>query len=125
MKNNTLYFVFSLILSGCQFFQPDYLHSITPTELNQVLQSQDILLVDVHTPEQAHIKGTDFFVPYNEIAQHQQQFPADKNTPIYLYCEGGPMGNAAARSLHELGYRNLFNLAGGTNAWKRAGFKVE
>lgn len=35
------------------------------------------------------------------------------------------MGNAAAKSLYELGYRNLINLDGGTNAWRKAGLGFE
>jgi len=38
-----------------------------------------------------------------------------------LYCQGGPMGEAAAKSLYELGYRNLYNLEGGAKAWRKAG----
>ncbi|MCQ8105602.1 rhodanese-like domain-containing protein [Methylomonas sp. SURF-2] len=114
-----------LVAAGCQFQQPDYVRMISATELHNILQDRDVLLIDVHTPEQKHIKGTDFVIPYNQIEAHQDRLPADKNTPIYLYCEGGPMGNAAARSLHALGYENLFNLDGGTHAWKQAGFELE
>lgn len=125
MKKYYLIPAFILIIAGCKFQQPDYLAVVTPAELNTILQQRDIFLVDVHTPEQQHIKGTDVFIPYNEIEQHQDKLPKDKTTPIYLYCEGGPMGNAAARSLHELGYDNLFNLGGGTNAWRKAGLGFE
>lgn len=114
-----------LILSGCMFQQPDYLKMVSAKELNQIMQNQDILLIDVHTPEQRHIKGTDAFIPYNEIEKYQDKLPKDKNTPIYLYCEGGPMGNAAARKLHELGYDNISNLEGGAKAWRKAGFDFE
>jgi rhodanese-related sulfurtransferase len=117
--------VFIFIITGCMFQWPEYLTVITATELNRIMQHEDIFLVDVHTPEQRHIKGTDFVIPYNEIEKYKSKFPADKDTAIYLYCEGGPMGNAAAKSLHELGYRNLINLEGGTNAWKKSGFNVE
>ncbi|WP_432740877.1 rhodanese-like domain-containing protein [Methylobacter sp. G7] len=113
------------IVAGCAFQQPDYLKVITATELNRIMQQEDIFLVDVHTPEQQHIKGTDLFIPYNEIEKYKDKFPTDKNTVIYLYCEGGPMGNAAARSLYELGYRNLFNLDGGAKAWRKAGLDFE
>lgn len=116
---------FMFIVIGCSFQKPDYLKAITPAELNQLMQNEDIFLVDVHTPEQQHIKGTDLFVPYNEIEKYKNKFPEDKNTAIYLYCEGGPMGNAAARSLYELGYRNLSNLEGGAKAWRKAGFDFE
>ena len=113
------------IVAGCKFQQPDYLRMITAPELKNIMQSEDIFLVDVHTPEQRHIKGTDLFIPYNEIEKYKDRLPQDENTAIYLYCEGGPMGNAAARSLHELGYRNLTNLEGGAQAWRAAGFDFE
>ncbi|MFZ2170308.1 MAG: rhodanese-like domain-containing protein [Methylococcaceae bacterium] len=113
------------IVTGCMFQKPDYVKVITATELNRIMQKEDIFLVDVHTPEQQHIKGTDLFIPYNDIEKYQDKLPKDKNTAIYLYCEGGPMGNAAARSLYELGYRNLFNLEGGAKAWRKAGLDFE
>jgi rhodanese-related sulfurtransferase len=125
--NKTLFLFMAVIfiVTGCMFQKPDYLKMMPATELNQILQNEDIFLVDVHTPEQQHIKGTDLFVPYNEIEKYQDKFPKDKNTAIYLYCEGGPMGNAAAKSLYKLGYRNLINLEGGANAWRKAGFDFE
>jgi len=116
---------FIFIVAGCAFQKPDYLKVITATELNRIMQQEDIFLVDVHTPEQQHIKGTDLFIPYNEIEKYKDKLPKDKNAAIYLYCEGGPMGNAAARSLYELGYRNLFNLEGGEKAWRKAGLDFE
>jgi rhodanese-related sulfurtransferase len=116
---------FIFIVTGCMFQKPDYVKVITATELNRIMQNEDIFLVDVHTPEQQHIKGTDLFIPYNEIEKYKDKLPKNKNIAIYLYCEGGPMGNAAARSLYELGYRNLFNLEGGANAWRKTGLDFE
>jgi rhodanese-related sulfurtransferase len=113
------------ILTGFMFEKPDYLKMITATELNQVMQKEDIVLIDVHTPEQQHIKDTDLVIPYNEIEKYQDKLPKDKNTAIYLYCQGGPMGEAAAKSLYELGYRNLYNLEGGAKAWRKAGLDFE
>ncbi|MGR9052631.1 MAG: rhodanese-like domain-containing protein [Gammaproteobacteria bacterium] len=107
------------------FQKPDYLKMISATELHRIMQTEDILLVDVHIPEQPHIKGTDLFIPFNDVAKYRDKLPEDKNTPLYLYCEGGPMGNAAARSFYELGYRNLFNLEGGAAAWKAQGFEFQ
>lgn len=127
MVKNWLFLLiaFIFIVTGCSFQKPDYLQKINATELNRIMQNEDIFLVDVHTPEQQHIKGTDLFMPYNEIEKYKDKLPKDKTTAIYLYCEGGPMGNAAARSLYELGYHNLFNLDGGTKAWRESGFDFE
>lgn len=125
MKKHHLIIAFIILVSGCTFQKPDYLKVITPAELNRIMQQQDIFLVDVHTPKQRHIKGTDLFIPYDEVEKHKDQLPKDKNTAIYLYCEGGPMGNAAARSLYKLGYHDLTNLEGGAKAWRKAGLDFE
>lgn len=111
-----------LPLSACQFLKPDYVIEIQPQALFEILNQRTVFLVDVHVPEQTHIKGTTLFVPYNEIEGNLHRFPSDKSMPIYLYCEAGPMGNAAARVLHENGYQTLYNLAGGTKAWVAAGY---
>jgi rhodanese-related sulfurtransferase len=114
-----------LFTTSCQYMQPDYLTILSPAELNTAMAKQDIFLVDVHTPEQQHIKGTDAFIPYDEIDKHVTKLPQDKSTPIYLYCAGGPMGNAAARTLYDLGFQHLYNLDGGAAAWRRAGLAFE
>jgi rhodanese-related sulfurtransferase len=126
MKN--LYIILAIIFTlagGCSSQQPDSVKAITPAGLNQILQKEDIFLVDVHTPEQQHIKGTDAFIPYNEIEKYQSKLPQDKNTAIYVYCQSGPMGSAAASSLYALGYRNLINLDGGAEAWRKAGLAFQ
>lgn len=127
MKNplNVLLLASVLGLYGCQFQKPDYVKMITAAELNQLMQQSDIFLVDVHTPEQRHIRGTDLFMPYDAVEQYRDRLPQDKSTPLYLYCEGGPMGNAAAKSLHALGYTNLNNLEGGAKAWRAAGLALD
>lgn len=126
MYKMVLVTVFTFILIACGFQQPNYLSMINATDLNTTMQNEDIFLVDVHIPQQQqHIKGTDLFIPYNAIEKYQDKLPKNKNTPIYLYCLGGPMGTTAARSLHDLGYNTLINLEGGSNAWRIAGFKFE
>lgn len=122
-------FIFSLFvmvtISSCLSSSPDYLNNITVTGLHQLMQHEDVFLVDVHTPKGAHIKGTDLFMPFTEVEAYQDKLPKDKNTAIYLYCVGGPMGTAAAKSLYKLGYRNLYNLEGGSDAWRKKGFEFE
>lgn len=117
------------IVSGCTFVQlfipPEGLTVLPAQEFNAAISKGDVLVVDVHTPEQAHIKGTDHLVPHNKVNEHLEKFPSDKSTPIYLYCKTGHMVNIAARTLFSQGYTNVYNLEGGTEAWKEAGFSVE
>jgi rhodanese-related sulfurtransferase len=115
----------SLVILGCQSQKPDYVTMITPNDLKSLMQQQDIFLVDVHTPQHRHIKGTDAFIPYDQVDKFTDRLPQDKSAPIYLYCESGRMANTAAKSLYAMGYLHLNNLEGGTAAWRTAGFELD
>ena len=104
---------------------PDGLTVLPAEDFNAAISKGDVVLIDVHTPEQAHIKGTDHLIPHKKLAEHLEKFPSKKLTPVYLYCKTGHMVNVAARTLLSQGYTNVYNLEGGTKAWKEAGFAVE
>ena len=79
------------------------------------------LLVNTHIPFEGNLPTTDFSVPYNEINQHLDLFPADKDAEIVLYCMSNRMALIAADDLLTAGYTNLKLLEGGMLAWQRAG----
>ena len=45
----------------------------------------------------------------------------DKATEIILYCGGGYRSALAADVLQQMGYTNVFSMAGGWKAWKDSG----
>jgi rhodanese-related sulfurtransferase len=49
----------------------------------------------------------------------------DKSTEVILYCGGGFRSALAADVLQQMGYRNVFSLAGGWKAWKDSGSPTE
>jgi rhodanese-related sulfurtransferase len=49
----------------------------------------------------------------------------DTGAKIVLYCGGGYRSALAADALQEMGYTNVFSLAGGWRAWNAAGMPVE
>jgi rhodanese-related sulfurtransferase len=49
----------------------------------------------------------------------------DKDTELLLYCGGGYRSALAADVLQQMGYTNVYSMAGGWKAWNEAGGEVE
>jgi rhodanese-related sulfurtransferase len=49
----------------------------------------------------------------------------DKTTEVILYCGGGYRSALAADVLQQMGYTNVWSMAGGWKAWKDSGAPVE
>jgi molybdopterin/thiamine biosynthesis adenylyltransferase/rhodanese-related sulfurtransferase len=49
----------------------------------------------------------------------------DKDRELVVYCAAGARSAFAAKSLAELGYTRVWNMAGGFTDWKRNGFDVQ
>jgi rhodanese-related sulfurtransferase len=92
--------------------------------LAAMLENKDFPLINVHIPYEGELEQTDAFIPYNEIAQHLDQLPADKNARIVLYCRSDRMSNEAAQELVKLGYTDVWNLDGGMIAWEQVGYPL-
>jgi rhodanese-related sulfurtransferase len=48
----------------------------------------------------------------------------NKSTEVILYCGGGYRSALAADVLQQMGYTNVFSMAGGWKAWKDSGAPV-
>lgn len=98
--------------------------TISATQLKEMLDSKDFLLVNVHIPYGGEIPETDLQVPYNEIEQNLTQFPDDKGAKVVLYCRSGPMSTTAAKTLVSLGFTDVWKVDGGFMEWERQGYEL-
>lgn len=92
--------------------------SIDSLQFDEIAADPEVFVLDVHIPEQTHIEGTDAFVPYDELAAHIDTLPADKSTPIVVYCRSGSMSKQAAVELADMGYTTVYDLVGGVQAYR-------
>jgi sulfur-carrier protein adenylyltransferase/sulfurtransferase len=84
------------------------------------------LFVDVREPDEwdeGHIPGA-VHITRGRLEQRIEGLIPDKSRPLVLYCAGGPRSAFATKTLQELGYESVVNLADGFTAWKRNGFEV-
>jgi adenylyltransferase/sulfurtransferase len=70
--------------------------------------------------EQGIIPGATH-IPRGFLELRVEDAVPDKDRPVLVYCAGGTRSALAAKSLQDLGYRDVRSLAGGFNAWKDAG----
>jgi molybdopterin/thiamine biosynthesis adenylyltransferase/rhodanese-related sulfurtransferase len=84
------------------------------------------LFVDVRERdewEEGHIPGA-VHVPRGFLESRVEQLAPDHGRPIVVYCAGGSRSAFATKTMQELGYTNVVNLAGGYTDWKRNGFET-
>lgn len=86
--------------------------TVSPKELYQYIQKDNIELVDVREPyerEICHIGGK--LVPFSTIENHLDIF--DKEKPIICYCKSGKRSAKAALLLLHAGFKEVRSLEGG------------
>jgi molybdopterin/thiamine biosynthesis adenylyltransferase/rhodanese-related sulfurtransferase len=100
---------------------------ISSVEAQELLGSGGApLFVDVREPdewEEGHIPGA-LYTGRGRLEQRIEGFVPDKARTLVVYCSAGSRSAFAAKTLQELGYENVLNLAGGFGDWKRNGFEV-
>ncbi|MDA3807462.1 MAG: rhodanese-like domain-containing protein [Thiomicrorhabdus sp.] len=90
------------------------------------LFNDDAFLLDVRTAtefKEGSI-GEATNVPVTDLSANMNKLPKDKEKPLLIYCLTGARSGRAAGTLTKAGYTQVFNLAGGINAWKSAGLPV-
>jgi sulfur-carrier protein adenylyltransferase/sulfurtransferase len=98
---------------------------VRPADAAQLLEGgEPPLLVDVrerdewdegHLPNAVHI-------PRGSLESRIERAAPDRSTPIVVYCATGARSAFATKTLEEMGYESVANLAGGIVDWRRSGF---
>ncbi|MEJ7589501.1 MAG: thioredoxin domain-containing protein, partial [Ferruginibacter sp.] len=102
--------------------------NLTVAEFERGIRNDSIQVLDVRTPGEfyaGHIKNS-LLADWKDTQEFNRRIAfIDKEKPVYVYCLGGSRSAAAAAKMRTAGYKNVFELAGGINAWKSENMAVE
>ena len=97
----------------------DHHRFISPCELAEKLDNDDVLLVDVRSPEEHAICTIEnsISIPLQELTSRIGEM--DKQRDIVIYCKSGIRGAKAVEFLNAEGFARVRNLDGGIMAWTK------
>lgn len=87
----------------------------------------EVVLIDVRTPAEfadGHAPGA-VNIPLDALQARMSELEPHKKADLYLICRSGARSGRAQSMLASAGFENPINIAGGTLAWKSAGYPVE
>ena len=103
------------------------IREVTVDETVERMQSDNgVRLIDVREDNEwqaAHAAGAEHLGKGIIERDIEAEVP-DKATEVILYCGGGFRSALVADVLQQMGYTNVFSMAGGWKAWKDSGAPV-
>jgi rhodanese-related sulfurtransferase len=99
---------------------------LPPAEFMLELQKQGGVVLDVRTPGEV-AKGTlegASVIDFNAGQFEKKVALLSRERPVFVYCASGRRSASAAEAMGKLGFKHVYNLAGGIKAWQAEGFPV-
>jgi rhodanese-related sulfurtransferase len=100
--------------------------SVGTAEAVRLINREKGVLIDVGEPAEyaaGHAAGARN-VPLGKL-EGAKEVPSNKTLPLVLLCPSGARAGRAAALLRKAGHEKAVSLAGGTAAWREAGFPIE
>lgn len=94
--------------------------NVNVDEFKQLIEKEEGVIVDVRTPQEylrGNIKNSKNINISDNFSEEIQKL--DKNEPIYVYCAVGGRSSRAMQMMQQMGFKEVYNLMGGYNAWSR------
>ena len=97
-------------------------------KVHEELESGEVFVVlDVREPgewQEGHIPGAKH-LPRGLLEYLANDELPEKDARIVVHCAVGGRGTLATKTLQGMGYTNVANMQGGTNAWRERGYELE
>ena len=104
------------------------IENVNSQDMKQAIESESgVVVLDVRQPsemavgkipgaENIDIKQDGFWLKFKALSREKKYF---------VYSDNGGLGTSAARVMKQMGFKKVYNLLGGFQAWKSEGFLIE
>jgi len=100
---------------------------VSVSNAKEMLDKGGCVFLDCREPKEfkmGHVPGA-VNIPRGLMEWKISKKIPDKTAKIVVYCKVGGRGCLSACTLCRMGYKNVVNIAGGWQAWEKAGYPVE
>jgi thioredoxin len=104
----------------------DVIEKVNAEKFRKLAEAGEGIILDVRTPEevnQGYINGASTINFYDEDFESKLNM-IQKDKPVYVYCKAGGRSSQAAEMMKKNGFKKVYNLEGGMNAWIGSGYAV-
>ena len=98
---------------------------ITAAEAKAKIDNDSVQVIDVRTPAEyggGHVPGA-INVHHMSVVARRAELATDRE--LVFICAVGQRSALACEFAAALGFKDLYNVEGGTEAWVKAGYRVE
>lgn len=115
-----------ILLLGTLTLSAQSVKNVGTAEFRSLIEKDNGIILDVRTPEEVasgQIEGSSSINYYDPEFKRKAGL-MQKDKVIYVYCASGGRSSAAAQTMINLGFKDVYNLSGGIRAWQAAGYPV-
>ena len=116
----------ALLILGClqQSTKASY-KDISAEEAYELLKNSKVVVIDVRSREEFEKEHIDDAINLVLSPEFKEKIlHLDKNATYLVYCNTGFKSRIAAEIMVREGFKNVYSLSGGIDAWKSKGFPV-
>jgi rhodanese-related sulfurtransferase len=95
----------------------------TPDEVKSAFEKDEIVLIDVRTPQEFNMERIEGALLSPMQAFQPRHMPSQSGKRIVFHCGSGVRSSKVAKQCLEAGFDRIAHMKGGFGAWKEAGFE--
>jgi len=123
-----LLLLYAALICGWPAVAQEAVRNADASTFNKLINAGGYELIDLRTPGEIMKKGKiagAHEIDFLAVDSEKQIAALDHKKKYLLYCAGGGRSSDCAELMSGLGFKNITNLEGGFDDWKKKGFPVE